>query len=167
MRRRSSFVAAGRHVTPMKVPPDFGVDDDQLTSVTVPNDLRSFKEPEGRIMQALEQSGYDEDTIFAIKLAFEEAVTNAVKHGNCNDRSKQVQLKYYVDPQRVIFMVRDEGCGFSPDKVPDPTTDENLERPSGRGLMLMQSYMTKVHFSATGNEVWLLKEKEPRTEPRP
>lgn len=142
----------------MRVPPEFGVDDDALTTLVVPNDLRCLKEPEARIMAELRRCGYDDDTIFAIKLAFEEAVTNAVKHGNCSDRAKKVHLRYYVDPRRAVLMVRDEGCGFRPDEVPDPTADENLERPSGRGLMLMHSYMTKVLFSVAGNEVWLLKE---------
>lgn len=142
----------------MKVPPDFGVDDDALVDVTLPNDLRSVRGPEADIMRELERCGYDGDTIFAIKLAFEEAVTNAVKHGNGNDRSKQVHLRYHVSPGRVVLMVRDEGSGFRPDRVPDPTSDENLERPSGRGLMLMQSYMTKVRYSHSGNEIWLLKE---------
>ena len=142
----------------MKVPPDFAVDDAALVNVTVPNDLNHVRGPETRIMADLKRCGYDDDTIFAIKLAFEEAVTNAVKHGNCNDHSKRVHLRYYVDPSRVVLMVRDEGCGFCPQSVPDPTADENLERPSGRGLMLMQSYMTRVRYSETGNEVWLLKE---------
>ncbi len=145
----------------MNVPSDFGVDDSALTDISVPNDLRSVREPEARIIGELRRCGYDDDSIFAIKLAFEEAVTNAVKHGNCNDRSKQVHLRYFVDPQRVVFMVRDEGCGFCPDSVPDPTADENLERPSGRGLMLMHSYMTKVRYSEAGNEVWLLKVRPP------
>jgi serine/threonine-protein kinase RsbW len=146
----------------MKAPPDFGIDDGALTEVTVPSDLRSLREPEARIMAELRQCGYDDDTVFAIKLAFEEAVTNAVKHGNCNDRSKKVVLRYYVDAQRLVLAVRDQGCGFCPDSVPDPTADENLERPSGRGLMLMQSYMTRVLYSTEGNEVWLLK-INPRT----
>lgn len=142
----------------MKVPPDFGVDDADLVDILVPNDLRQLKGPEADIMAAIKRCGYDADTIFAIKLAFEEAITNAVKHGNCDDPDKQVVLRYYVDPQRVVIMVRDEGGGFRPTTVPDPTTDENLERPNGRGIMLMQSYMTKVRFSDSGNEVWLLKE---------
>ncbi len=146
----------------MKVPPDFGVDDSALHSMTLPNDLRKLKQPEIDIVNALQQHGYDPDTIFAIKLAYEEAVTNAVKHGNCNDPAKTVILRYYVDADRIIIMVRDEGCGFSPDAVPDPTCDENLERPNGRGIMLMQSYMTKVHFNKNGNEVWLLKENPVR-----
>jgi len=145
----------------MKVPPDFGIEDAALTTVVVPNDLHQLREPEARIMAELRRCGYDDDTIFAIKLAFEEAATNAVKHGNGNDRSKKVHLRYYVDPERLVFMVRDEGCGFRPADVPDPTADENLERPCGRGLMLMQSYMTKVRYSETGNEVWLLKERRP------
>lgn len=148
----------------MKVPPEFGVEDADLTNVVVPSDLRSMKDPETAIMGELHRCGYDEDTIFAIKLAFEEAVTNAVKHGNRNDPTKRVHLRYHVDPDRIVFMVRDEGCGFCPDEVPDPTRDENLERPSGRGLMLMQSYMTQVRYSDAGNEVWLLKEN-PASQP--
>ncbi|MCK4340691.1 MAG: ATP-binding protein [Phycisphaerae bacterium] len=146
----------------MKVPPDFGVDDAALVSITLPNDLRSVKGPEAHIMTQLRHCGYRRDTVFAIKLAFEEAVTNAVKHGNRNDRSKHVYLRYYVDPQRFVLMVRDEGNGFVPDKVPDPTTDENLERPCGRGIMLMSAYMTKLRFSEDGNEIWMLKENPAR-----
>jgi serine/threonine-protein kinase RsbW len=142
----------------MKVPPDFGVEDDQLVSLTVPNDLRCLKEPEARIMKALRDCGYERDTIFAVKLAFEEAVTNAVKHGNRNDASKSVHLRYHVDRERVVLMVRDEGPGFTPENVPDPTADENLERPCGRGLMLMSAYMTRVRFDDNGREVWMLKD---------
>ena len=142
----------------MKVPPDFGVEDAALTNVSVENDLRQLRAPEAEIMSALKRCGYDADTVFAIKLAFEEAVTNAVKHGNRNDPGKQVVLRFYVDCERAVIMVRDEGHGFAPSQVPDPTRDENLERPNGRGIMLMQSYMTKVRFNKAGNEVWLLKE---------
>lgn len=142
----------------MKAPPDFGIPDDALIDVTVPNDLHCVKAPEAEIMRELKRCGYERDTIFAIKLAFEEAVTNAVKHGNANDPAKQVHLRYYVDTKRVVVMVRDEGHGFRPDAVPDPTVDENLERPSGRGIMLMSAYMSKLRFNDEGNEVWMLKE---------
>lgn len=142
----------------MKVPSDFGVDDEALATVVVPNDLRSVKAPEARIMDALRRCGYRHDTTFAVKLAYEEAVTNAVKHGNRNDPAKHVCVRFYVDTQRVIIMVRDEGNGFAPEHVPDPTADENLERPSGRGIMLMSAYMTRVCYRDAGREVWLLKE---------
>ncbi len=141
----------------MVLPKDFGVDEAVLTEVVVPNDLRRAKEPEERILAAVVSHGYDADTIFAIKLSLEEALTNAVKHGNRNDPSKRITVRYYVDAERTVVMVRDEGGGFVPDEIPDPTAEENLERPSGRGLMLMQSYMTKVAFSAEGSEIWMLK----------
>lgn len=143
----------------MKAPPDFGVDDRDLVEVVVPSDLHATRQPENAILCEMARCGYDPDTTFGLKLALEEAITNAIKHGNRNDPSKKIVLRYRVDPQRVVIMVRDEGPGFSPDAVPDPTTEENLERPNGRGIMLMQSYMTKVRFNETGNEVWLLKEK--------
>lgn len=146
----------------MKVPPDFGVDDDALVNVTVPNDLRCFKEPEARILEQLRRCGYTKDTVFAVKLAFEEAVTNAVKHGNRKDPNKHVHLRYHVNPQRIIIMVRDEGCGFCPENIPDPTADENLERPCGRGLMLMAAYMTKIRFGEDGREVWMRKDNPAR-----
>ncbi len=146
----------------MKVPADFGVDDDALTDVVIPSDLHHVKDPENRILEALRHWGYDADTTFAIKLAFEEAATNAAKHGNRNDHTKRIDVRYYVDAARVVIMVRDEGRGFRPENVPDPTRDENLERPSGRGIMLIQSYMTKVHYSQNGNEVWMLKENPAR-----
>ena len=143
----------------MKAPPDFGVDDSALVEVAVSNDLRSAKTPERRILEELNRWGYDRDTVFGIKLALEEAITNAVKHGNGEDVSKQLLVRYHVDAARVVIMVRDQGNGFSPDEVPDPTADENLERPNGRGIMLMQSYMTKVRFNDAGNEVWMLRER--------
>lgn len=155
----------------MKAPPDFGIDDSALTNLTVSNDLRSVREPEARILAELARHGYESDTAFAVKLAYEEAVTNAVKHGNCNDHSKNVHVRYYVDPERVVIAVRDEGCGFCPEDIPDPTADENLERPCGRGIMLIGAYMTKVRYSAAGNEVWMLKLNERpaarQTAPRP
>lgn len=141
------------------IPPDFGVPESALVQVDVPTNLREARWPERDIMAALDRFGYGDDAKFGIKLAFEEAVTNAVKHGNSNDEAKRITISYYVDEQRIVLMVRDQGPGFSPDQVPDPTAEENLERPSGRGIMLMQSYMTKVRFNPRGNEVWMLKER--------
>jgi serine/threonine-protein kinase RsbW len=142
----------------MTVPSEFGVRETDLAELVVPNDLRSARQSEERIMRELARCKYGADVTFAIKLALEEALTNAVKHGNDNDASKRLIVRYSINPKRIVIMVRDEGHGFAPNRVPDPTADENLERPSGRGIMLMQAYMTRVHFNKAGNEVWLLKE---------
>jgi len=142
----------------MTVPSEFGVREADLVELVVPNDLRSVRRSEARIINELARCKYGADVTFAIKLALEEALTNAVKHGNDNDASKRLVVRYSITPRRTVIMVRDEGHGFTPNRVPDPTSDENLERPSGRGIMLMQAYMTRVHFNEAGNEVWLLKE---------
>lgn len=144
----------------MNVPPEFGIADEDLTEVVAPNDLHEVRRPEQTILDAVARHAYDVDAAFAIKLSLEEALTNAVKHGNRNDPSKTVIIRYYVAADRTVIMVRDEGPGFTPEQVPDPTADENLERPNGRGLMLMQSYMTQVTFNERGNEVWMLKVKD-------
>lgn len=149
----------------MRVPEEFGIDDSVLLELVVQNDLRAAKAPEERILADLDAHGYDVDTTFAIKLALEEALTNAVKHGNRNDGSKQIVVRYHIAPDRAVIMVRDEGPGFTPDEIPDPTAEENLERPNGRGIMLMQAYMTDVRFNQAGNEVWLLKINDRKTAP--
>lgn len=141
----------------MRCPEDFGVADSELTEIVVPNTLRDAKSPEERILQDLQQNGYDEQSIFAIKLALEEALTNAVKHGNQNDPHRTLTIRFLVRPRQVVIAIRDEGVGFTPELLPDPTADENLELPNGRGIMLMFAYMTRIRFNDAGNEVWMLK----------
>ncbi len=141
----------------MSVPAGFGIRDSDLTELVTPNDLRAVKYSEDRVLTALERHRYSPETTFAIKLALEEALTNAIKHGNGSDASKRIVIRYFVSDERTVLMVRDEGDGFRLEDVPDPTADENLERPSGRGLMLMQAYMSEVRFNPSGNEVWMLK----------
>ena len=89
--------------------------------------------------------------------ATEEAIVNAMKHGNQMDRNKTVRIAYSVGPDRFDCLVADEGPGFEPADVPDPTAAENLERPCGRGLMLMRHYMTAVEYNDRGNAVSMCK----------
>lgn len=141
----------------MNVPADFGISDDELAELVIPNDLHAAKDAEQCILRELRQHRYGEKDSFAIKLALEEALTNAIKHGNQNDRSRTLIIRYVVKSDRTVIAVCDEGQGFQPETLPDPTADENLERPNGRGIMLMYAYMTKVRFNDRGNEVWMLK----------
>jgi len=108
---------------------------------------------EKALLAAIERQRYDRSSLFAIRLALEEALTNAFKHGNKGDPTKAVHLNCDVQPDVVTIDVRDEGSGFDPDAVPDPTESENLEIPSGRGLTLMRAYMTEVLILPPGNRV--------------
>ena len=106
-----------------------------------------------RVLGVMEQAGYGPGDSFAVRLALEEAVINAVKHGHDQDPRKQVHIWWSVTPASVRLVVEDEGPGFDPAAVADPRLPENLDRPGGRGLLLMSAYMTWVRFNRRGNRV--------------
>jgi serine/threonine-protein kinase RsbW len=119
---------------------------------------------EGRLIQdeilgAVEARHYTPHDVFGIRLALEEALVNAIKHGNGADPAKTVRIAYQVDDDRVRVEIEDQGTGFDPGDVPDPTLPENLERPSGRGIMLMRSFMDLVQYNDRGNCVILEKQR--------
>ena len=105
------------------------------------------------IQQAIGRFGYDQAACFAVRTAVEEAVGNAIHHGNANDPDRTVTIEYAADAARVVIDVRDEGLGFDPRSVPDPTRPENIDIPAGRGIMLMRSYMSEVEYAVPGNRV--------------
>jgi serine/threonine-protein kinase RsbW len=138
------------------------VDADKETAFevqVVKNDLHSIIPPKEAILRELDRHGYSECEVFAIKLALEEALTNAVKHGNANDPAKHVTVRYSVTPEKAIVIVRDEGEGFMPETVPDCTCAERLPVPSGRGIMLMKAYMDKICYRDKGREVYFMKRR--------
>jgi serine/threonine-protein kinase RsbW len=127
------------------------------SQVVIPSDPGETQRVQAEIEQALKAHQFSEREIFAVRLALEEALVNAIKHGNQMDRSKKVRVAYRVHAERFDVVVADEGPGFDPAEVPDPTAVENLERPCGRGLMLMRHYMNEVRFSCHGNSVSMTK----------
>ncbi len=131
--------------------------DPNATAIVIRSELRAAKEAETQILEALEAKHYPEACAFAIKLALEEAITNAIRHGSKNDRSKRLTLRYRITPDKAVISVEDEGAGFNPTAVPDPTLDENLNKPNGRGIMLMRAYMDEVTYNETGTEVVMVK----------
>ncbi|MFQ5410652.1 MAG: ATP-binding protein [Phycisphaerae bacterium] len=128
-----------------------------MKEIVVQNDLAAAKRPERLILEAIRVCGHCENTTFAVKLALEEAMTNAFRHGNKCDPSKHITVRYEVTPERIEIEILDEGEGFEPNRVPDPTLPENIDRPHGRGIMLMRSYLDEVEYCETGNTVRLVK----------
>jgi serine/threonine-protein kinase RsbW len=125
--------------------------------VVIPSDPAEARRVQDEIESHLKANEFGEHDIFGIRLALEEALVNAIKHGNRMDRAKSVKISYRVVPNRFDIHISDEGIGFDPEDVPDPTAFENLERPCGRGLMLMRYYMTEVAFLGRGNAVRMCK----------
>lgn len=125
------------------------------TQVELPRDRARIDSLIERILDLAAEHGFDKGSVFAIRLALEEAITNAFEHGHSRLRDEQVRVEYRIDPAAVDVAVEDRGPGFDPAKLPDPTLEENLAKPSGRGVMLMRAYMTEVRFNSTGNRVRL------------
>jgi serine/threonine-protein kinase RsbW len=94
---------------------------------------------------------YAPKVIFAARLALEEAICNSIKHGHQYDPSKVVEVRYAVQPNQVLIEVEDEGAGFDPSQIRDATTPENLDRPCGRGLLLIRHYTAWVRHNRRGN----------------
>ncbi len=111
------------------------------------------------ILHQLEKHDWPEHDVFGVHLAFEEALVNAIKHGNRFDPSKKVYVRCRISTAAIQIEITDEGEGFDPSKVPDPTDPDHLEAPSGRGIMLMRNFMTKVEYSAAGNMVFMEKRR--------
>ena len=111
---------------------------------TIPSDLGEAERIQERIVGLLEAHEFPARDVFGMRLALEEAIVNAIKHGNGMDPEKSIRVNVLVDEERVLVEIEDEGLGFNPTDVPDPTCEENLERPGGRGIMLMRAFMTSV-----------------------
>ncbi len=139
----------------MTSPPESG--SSSTVDVVIPSDPAEARRVQDEIERLLRLHDASEKDIFGIRLALEEALVNAIKHGNQMDRSKKVTILSVVQPERIDIHITDEGNGFDPGDVPDPTAIENIERPCGRGLMLMRHYMNEVTFAGRGNSVRMAK----------
>jgi serine/threonine-protein kinase RsbW len=100
---------------------------------------------------AIAELGYPPKDIFGARLALEEAICNAIKHGHQADPTKVVEVRYLIGTEQFLVEVLDQGSGFDPWQVPNATTPENLERPCGRGLLLMRNYAAWVRHNPEGN----------------
>jgi serine/threonine-protein kinase RsbW len=128
-----------------------------FTDVTILSDTAEARKLQEEIETHLHARQVADKDIFSVRLALEEALVNAIKHGNQMDRNKKVHISYRFLDDRFEIHISDEGVGFDPADVPDPTAIENLERPCGRGLMLMRHYMNEVNFNDRGNRVFMAK----------
>ena len=130
-------------------------------SFSIPSDAASGKQAVDELLGELARCEWDENDVFGVHLAFEEALVNAIKHGNGGDPRKQVHIRYAISPERAEIEITDEGPGFDPTTLPDPSDVSNLEKASGRGLMLIRMFMDEVSFNERGNEIRMVKRSAP------
>lgn len=110
---------------------------------------------ESFIDNAKEKFKLDDDIYGNIMVAVTESVNNAIRHGNKNDKKKNVHLTLSLNDNLIRFIIKDEGIGFDFHNLPDPTAPENIDKPSGRGIFLMKHLSDEVIFNNEGSEVEL------------
>jgi serine/threonine-protein kinase RsbW len=108
-------------------------------------------------LEQLEELGWQKSDLFAVRMALEESISNAIRHGNKEDPAKRVAIECKLSPGRFWVQITDEGAGFEPSAVPDCRCPDRLEVPGGRGLTLMKAYMTSVEYNDCGNRITMEK----------
>jgi serine/threonine-protein kinase RsbW len=143
---------------------DGGGADAWRKSTDLPSERGASRLVMDELLEQLGLHGWSPSDIFAIHLAAEEAIVNAIIHGNKLDPAKRVHVSCLVSPELVRIEVADEGPGFDPASVPDCTLDERLDVPTGRGVMLMRTFMTRIEYNDKGNRVLMEKKHAPAEE---
>ncbi|MAI67917.1 MAG: anti-sigma regulatory factor [Phycisphaerae bacterium] len=105
------------------------------------------------ILSAMERLDFGEDALFAVRISLEEGLANALLHGHQGDEEKEIEVNWYCDAVAVGCEIVDKGRGYDPESIPDPTADENLTLPSGRGLAMIRAFMDEVTVNEQGNRV--------------
>ncbi|MEQ1828353.1 MAG: ATP-binding protein [Pirellula sp.] len=133
------------------------VQEDWSYDKVLPSDLEVGHSVIEELLQALNAAGWDGTDLFRIQMAIEEAVVNAIEHGNKREVAKKVHVILRVTPQEAWMQVTDEGCGFDHRNVADPTDDELLDKPRGRGVLLIRELMSESFYNECGNQVTMIK----------
>ncbi len=121
--------------------------------IRIPSLLENIRIVESFIDNARDRFNLNDDIYGNIMVAVTEAVNNAIIHGNGKDKDKEVDLSLEVGKKELYFTIKDQGKGFDPDSLPDPTAPENLLSIGGRGIFLVKNLADKVDFLDNGTTV--------------
>ncbi|MEA1887322.1 MAG: ATP-binding protein [Bacteroidota bacterium] len=121
--------------------------------LNIASNVNNLRIIEGKVDEIMLVLGINKDEYGRILVATMEAVNNAIVHGNQYDKEKDVNIRFEYRNNDFIVKVKDQGVGFNPDCVPDPTSPENIENLRGRGVFLMKNLADDIGFNEIGNEV--------------
>ncbi len=127
------------------------------TKIEIANNSRLLKKASKELLDTLKAQHVAEEIVFDIHVGFEEALRNAMIHGNKLQPDKKVKVEIEITREEVTIRVEDEGEGFDVSRLPDPTVDENLLRDSGRGVYLIRYLMDEVRYEKGGRSVVMKK----------
>lgn len=146
-------------------PPAYVFDSDKLTialDLLVPSATEAISAAVSKLMRLLKKTSCAVEHAFALETALREALANAILHGNRLDPGKKVRICCACQKDRgVIILVKDEGEGFDPSKIPSPLVGENIHSEHGRGIYLINMLMDETHFAGSGREIYMRKGGQP------
>jgi serine/threonine-protein kinase RsbW len=128
----------------------------------LPNDLGAIERSVDYLLDRCRAVGFDEERLrLNFRVGVAEALANAMMYGNGRDPAKRVRLEAWCSPERVRVRVTDEGAGFDPESLPDPTLPQNRDSSRGRGVYLIRQLMDRVEFNERGNSVDMVLFRDP------
>lgn len=123
--------------------------------------IRELKECPMLIEKLIRELGkttsLSENELYELQVAVTEICYNGIEHGNRFSPDKEVRVSYLILDDRVIFKIEDEGEGFDPQNIPDPTKKENILKPRGRGIFLARRFSDELIFDDRGRRVFIIK----------
>jgi serine/threonine-protein kinase RsbW len=122
----------------------------------IESSINNLRVIENAIDEVMNEIGINQQDYGKILVSTLEAVNNAITHGNKSDKEKMVDVEISYRNEKLKIMVKDEGLGFLPENVPDPTIPQNLESVNGRGIFLMSKLADEIKYSKKGNSVTML-----------
>jgi len=134
-----------------------------VVEVTLESNLKNVEVAEEISLKVASTAGFGEEDQHRIEMAVHESMINAIWHGNKNDTSKSVWLRFQIHRDRLEIRIRDQGKGFDLRSIPDPLADENLLNVSGRGIFLIRSFMDEFRVeqvAGAGTEVTMVKRRD-------
>lgn len=138
-----------------------------VVEVTLESNLKNVEVAEEIVRKVSATAGFDEDSRQHLEMAVHESMINAIWHGNKNDASKSVWLRFEIFKDRLEIRIRDQGNGFDVLSIPDPRQGTNLLKVSGRGILLIRAFVDEFHVEHVANqgtEVTLVKRMEPASQ---
>ena len=131
---------------------------EKIYSKEIPSDPDLMPEVESFVLNIAKGLNLPPDKYNNLALSVAEAISNSMLHGNKNDKTKKVRINIYVDDNYLKISFKDEGKGFNPSKIPDPTKPENILKDSGRGIHIMRSFLDDLQFKfhEDGTEIILI-----------
>ena len=132
---------------------------EHIVRLEIPSEMKLIYILDAVVSEILREMQFDDEAVEQANLAIIEAGTNAILHGNSNDPNKRVYFQFLVGEDKLTVIVKDEGKGFNPNRVPNPLDPENLLNTTGRGIFLMRTLMDEVNYNQNGTEVQMVKYK--------